>query len=383
MKDIKNCAVHEDVLVKSNEKIPRAGEGSAVLLKDGSIMLGYSQFTGWGDNDFAVIVSRVSKDGGLTWSEPKTILEKSPDALNVMSISFLRLQDGRVAFLYLHKYSATDCIPYICFSSDEGKSWSEPVQIAERGKYYVVNNDRLYQTSTGRLIVPAAIHADIVTDKWDELGCCGVFYSDDGGLSWKQSREFIRIKKENAARPHKLEKEKEGEWENILNRGICSQEPGVIELSDGRIMMWARTSGGYMYKAVSEDCGGNWSDFKPVLSIVSPTSPQAIKRIPGTAKLLCIYNDHREYKYLEENWWNWRTPLSIAVSDDEGETWETLGNIENTEHNYCYTSILFFDDKALLTYYISSNSIVDNKPVRSNLASLKIKIISGLGESRQ
>lgn len=376
MKDMKDCIVSEEVLVKSDEKIPRAGEGSSVLLKDGSIMLGYSQFTGLSDHDFAVIVSRISNDGGRSWSDPKTILEKSPDALNVMSISFLRLQDGRIGFLYIHKYSTTDCIPYICFSSDEGKSWSDPVQIAERGTYYVVNNDRLYQTSEGRLLVPFAIHASTGYIKWDEIGDCGTFYSDDNGLSWKQSKNVVRIKKENAVRPHKIEKGKEGEWEKILEGGICSQEPGVIELSDGRIMMWVRTSGGYMYKAISRDGGETWDDFKPVLSIVSPTSPQAVKRIPGTSRLVCVYNDHRDYSYLQENWWHWRTPLSIAVSDDEGENWKTLGNIEDASHNYCYTSMLFFEDKMLLTYYLSNNYNKDGKPVRYNLASLKVKTVS-------
>ncbi|OGV46200.1 MAG: hypothetical protein A2017_13690 [Lentisphaerae bacterium GWF2_44_16] len=372
--DFKDYTVHEGLIVESNQEIPRAGEGSAVLLKDGSIMLAYSQFSGKADHDSAIIVSRISKDGGITWSGPANMIEKSPDALNVMSTSFLRLHDGRIAFLYAHKFAKNDCIPYICFSNDEGKSWSKPFAITERGKYYVVNNDRLVQTKGGRLLVPACLH-EYREEKYDLKGACGVFYSDDDGSSWEKSGKFISIKNENVMKPRKIANGKEEIWKEILQRGVCSQEPGVIELADGRIMMWARTYGGYMYKAVSEDGGESWSEFSPVSQIVSPCGPQSIKRVPGTSKLICVYNDHGAYSFAEDNWWNWRTPLSIAVSGDEGENWSVLGNIEDTSHNYCYTSILFFEDKTLLTYYVSENSMENGIEKRRNLASLKVKAI--------
>lgn len=371
--DFKDYTVHEGLILESNQEIPRAGEGSAVLLKDGSIMLVYSQFSGKSDHDSALIVSRISKDGGITWSEPANMIEKNPDALNVMSTSLLRLHDGRIAFLYLYKFAKDDCIPYIFFSEDEGKSWSGTLPVTERGKYYVVNNDRLIQTKTGRLIIPACYHEITPDGKFDEKGVCGVFYSDDNGISWKKSEKFISIKNENAIKPHKIEKNEI--WKEVLSRGIYSQEPGVIELSGGKIMMWTRTNGGYMYKSLSLDGGESWSEFIPASQIISPCGPQSIKRVPGTSKLICVYNDHSAYSFAEENWWNWRTPLSIAISDDDGENWSFPENIEDTSHNYCYTSILFFEDKTMLTYYVSENSIENGIEKRRNLASLKVKII--------
>ena len=373
--DFAGYTVHEKMIVDANQKIPRAGEGSSVLLKDRAIMLAYSQFTGKSDHDSATIVSRISKNGAGTWSKPEKILEKSPDALNVMSISLLRLHNGKIAFLYLHKFAKDDCIPYICFSEDEGISWSEAIPVTKHGKYYVVNNDRLIQTKAGRLIIPACLHEVTPEGKYDERGSCGVFYSDDNGASWEKSPEFISIKNENAVKPHKIEKDKDKIREEVLSRGIYSQEPGVVELSDGKIMMWARTNGGYMYKSMSHDGGGKWSEFMPVTSIISPCGPQSIKRIPGTSRLICVYNDHNAYNFAEDSWWSWRTPLSIAVSDDEGDNWNTIGEIEDTSHNYCYTSILFFDDKTLLTYYVSENSTENGIEKRRNLASLKVKVI--------
>ena len=148
----------------------------------------------------------------------------------------------------------------------------------------------------------------------------------------------------------------------------------MVELSDGRLMMWVRTVGGYMYRAVSQNSGNTWSDFEPVTSIISPLAPQSIKRLPDSSRLLCVYNDHAGQSFLKGDWW-WRTPLSLAVSDNDGKDWKAVGDIEDTSSNYCYTAMLFADHKLLLSYYLSDNYIRDNKPQRYNLASLKIKIL--------
>jgi predicted neuraminidase len=185
------------------------------------------------------------------------------------------------------------------------------------------------------------------------------------------------MKTANALRPERVSPKKNSVWKKLAGDGILNQEPGVVQLSNGALMMWVRTLGGYMYKSVSKDNGLTWPDFTPVPSIVSPLAPQSIKRIPGTPRLLCVYNNHKGYNFAEEPQWSWRTPLSAAVSDDDGETWKTLPDIEDSSHNYCYTSILFLGGETLLSYYVSENSIrPDGAEERRNLASLKIKIIN-------
>ena len=67
--------------------------------------------------------------------------------------------------------------------------------------------------------------------------------------------------------------------------------------------------------------------------------------------------------------------LAMFYSDDDAATWQILGNIEDESHDHCYTSMLFFDKKLLLTYHESENSIKDGKPVRRALASLKMLLL--------
>jgi hypothetical protein len=46
-----------------------------------------------------------------------------------------------------------------------------------------------------------------------------------------------------------------------------------------------------------------------------------------------------------------RTPLTCAVSRDEGRTWGNRKNLEvEPDWGYCYTSVTFLGDRAYLTY---------------------------------
>ena len=78
--------------------------------------------------------------------------------MNTMSVSLLRLKGGKIALFYLRKNSETYCIPFMRTSSDEAKSWSEPIRCLPTDGYHVVNNDRLLQFQNERLIYPTALH---------------------------------------------------------------------------------------------------------------------------------------------------------------------------------------------------------------------------------
>ena len=215
---------------------PRNSEGALVQLNDGSILFAYTRYNNpeglWRDSTSADIYAIKSSDKGLTWSEPFLVIKNTAE--NVMSVSLLRLQDGKIALVYSKKssipgYSVIDCRPFICFSSDEGVSWSEPIDIVNVPYLYLVNrNDSLVQLKSGRLILPVSYHPYISTP---ELvigqGIALYFLSDDGGLTWRRSRECCY--------PH-----------HSLKRGLM--EPGVVELNDGRLLGWFRSLNGCQYK---------------------------------------------------------------------------------------------------------------------------------------
>ncbi len=349
---------------------PRTGEGSAIRLNDGNILLVYSKFHGEGmDHDIAELYGGIF-DINTGKINEGNVFFPSKTALNQMSVSLERLQDGSIGTVFCQKQDRDHSIILFSRSFDEGKSWMAPVNISNctKANYLVVNNDRLRQFSSGRIAVPACLYADaLVTNIPSKLV---MIYSDDYGKTWSVSRQIRPCS--NPVLPHRMVAN--NEWENLSASLFREQEPGVEELNDGRILYYCRTVIGYMYYAYSFDNGATWSELQAADAIVAPNSPQSIRRIPDSSRLICIYNDRRSVAFGDEaNHWDWRTPLSLAVSDDNGATWHNVDNIEDDSHNYCYTSILFIGGQILLTYYESEN-YPDGS--RRNLANLKMQILT-------
>jgi hypothetical protein len=314
-----------------SEGNPRNTEGDFVALKDGRLLLVYTRFTGGGgDHDKADLVSRVSGDGGRSWTREDETVVANAGGLNVMSVSLLRLRDGRIALLYLEKNSLTDCRPVVRFSGDEAVTWSEPVKIIpdpETG-YYVLNNDRVIELSGGRLLAPLALHHRPGWENPDWNGEVGVYYSDDSGATWSRSRGWRQA-------------------HDPAGKRVSSQEPGVVELSDGRVLMFIRSGAGEQYRSLSTDRGETWSAPEP-MGVASPQSPASIERIPGSDTLVMVWNDHSALPVGERKA---RTPLSLAVSRDDGDTWSKSLVLEPDPKGwFCYTAMEFNGDDLFLAY---------------------------------
>jgi Neuraminidase (sialidase) len=304
---------------------PRNSEGSFITLKDGRILFVYSHYTGNSASDHspAYLSGRYSGDGGKTWTTDEVIITPNEGGMNVMSVSLLRLKNGDIALFYLRKNSKTDCIPQMRISKNEAKSWSDPVSvITDKKGYFVLNNDRVIQLIDGRLLMAVALH-NTPDGEWKKQADLYSYYSDDNGQTWHSG-----VKVPNTT-------------------DIITQEPGLIEMKDGRIMMYIRASGGSQQLSFSSDKGVNWSSVQ-ASNIPSPLSPATIEKIPGTGNWLLVWNNNDgSNPEIKDK----RTPLTAAISKDEGMTWENIKNIHDDPDGwYCYTAIHFTNKHILLGY---------------------------------
>ncbi len=321
--------------IEPSKENPRNSEGDIIELKDGRLCLIYSRFTGGGDDDAAAdLAMRLSSDRGRTWSNDKIVVRHT-DGLNVMSVSLLRLNTGAIALVYLRKTSQEDCRPLMCLSTDEAQTWSEPtVCITDEVGYYVLNNDRAVQLQSGRLVLPVAWHQG-PGRKRDTAGVIMCYLSDDNGKTWRRSKDSFQGYAPGGQR-------------------ITVQEPGLVELKDGRLLMYIRTNAGSQYVCHSADGGETWSKAEPSV-LTSPLSPATIKRVPWTGDLVCVWNDHSgAHPYPIGR----RTPLCLALSKDEGKTWSPSRILEgNPDGWYCYTAITFLQDRMLLAYCAGDKTV--------------------------
>ncbi|WP_373513248.1 sialidase family protein [Persicitalea sp.] len=312
--------------LRAHENNPRNSEGDFVTLKDGRILFIYAKYQGEGGSDFAPadLVARYSSDDGETWTTEDKVVVENEGQMNVMSVSLLRLRDGRLALFYARKNSRSDNIPYVRYSTDEAETWTEPRPcITDQPGYYVMNNDRATQLKSRRIILPVSLHKTPTTE-WSNRGTLRCYYSDDAGVNWQGGQEVPNPD------------------------SVIIQEPGVVELKDGRLLMYMRANGGVQYFSYSQDQGKTWSQIEPS-TIASPISPASMARIPMTNDLLLVWNNNgaKGPGYFKGQ----RSPLTMAVSDDEGKTWRHLQNLEDDpEGTFCYTAIQFGFDEVLLAY---------------------------------
>lgn len=314
--------VVEDVLkLNTGPNNTRNSEGDFITLKDGRILYIYSKYTGGSGDDHssAILAARSSSDRGKTWTREDVKIVDKEGKLNVMSVSLLRLKNGKIAFFYLKKNSTTDCIPMIRISSDEAKTWSEPSPcITDKAGYFVLNNNRVIQLKNGRILMAVNLY-DTPTGSHLNKGTIYSYYSDDNGQSWKSGVQVPNPDK------------------------VVTQEPGLIELKNGNVFMFIRTMSGVQYFSYSKDKGVSWSAVEPG-NLKSPCSPASIARIPSTGDLLVVWNDNG----IDQK----RTPLNMAVSNDEGKTWIHNKILENDPSGmYCYSAIHFTRKNILLAYF--------------------------------
>ena len=318
-------AVQRNVLLPPAKGNPRNSEAAMITLADGRIMLVYSRFTGGrGDHAQANLAARFSSDGGATWTtDDRDVTPAGEGGMNTMSPSLLRMKDGTLGLFYLRKNDLTDCRVFLRTSRDEGKTWSEARMCTAPVGYYVMNNDRVVRLAGGRILLPVALHATPEAPRFERHAAISCFYSDNDGATWSQSAKVP------GGGAHALE------------------EPGVVELKDGRVMLWVRTDAGKQFVSYSSDGGRTWGDFAPS-NIPSPRSPASIERIPPTGDLLLAWNNNGDVSGKTHGK---RTPFNVAISRDEGATWTNVKTLEDDPDGwYCYTAIHFADDHVILSH---------------------------------
>ncbi|MBI5692991.1 MAG: exo-alpha-sialidase [Verrucomicrobia bacterium] len=336
----------ESFLARATTENPRHTEADVLVCRDGSLLAAWSEFYGGSRDDAPARISAArSRDGGRTWEAPTTLQENSGRA-NVMSVSLLRSRTGDVLFFYLQKNSLTDLKVYVRRSTDEAQTWGAPVLVTADPGYHVMNNARVIQLRSGRLLAPVASTARVWT-KNDDFRT-SVYLSDDDGRTWRRSPTSVSAPKRGA------------------------MEPGLVERRDGRVLQIIRTQTGYIWQSLSEDGGETWSAAES-WGIESPESPATLAVVPGTGDWLLVWNPHvawgdPEKTVLGANHGGPRTPLAAMLSRDEGKTWGPRRNLEeDPASTYAYTSVTFHAGRALLTYY--------HFPVGGKLLSLKFKSV--------
>ena len=331
--------VHDAIVCPWTPQNPRHDHQLIFPLDDKRLLLVWSEYyskskkppakeghAGIGDAVACQITSMISHDRGRTWNERK-VIQPNTWRHNVKHPNLVRLSNNEILFSYVGWDSESNRNVFMRRSLDNGRTWGTQTQISEPG-WYCNNADRALRLSTGRVILPA--HGPYAEKyiggtqyRGGELHSF-VFYSDDGFRTWRRSSD------------------------SMTAQGRGCHEPTIVELKDGRLYCLLRNTNECQYSSVSDDGGDHWT--KPISTLLaSPESPAIVKRIPATGDLLVLWNNVASPT-------NWpRTPLTAAISRDEGKTWTNFRDIDNrNDFDAAYPSVTFVGNEALVAFYTRS-----------------------------
>lgn len=307
------------IVVPSTPEHPHNGEADMIRLKNGDLLLAYGQWLQADGTGPAEIRCVTSRDGGGTWANDRVLLPNEGN-VGTFSVSLLRLQNDEILMSYGVKESVDERKVYFRRSSDECRTWSPRVRLEVPPAWYSgytgISNNRLIQLTSGRIL--AAAWAGWAKDR-TILGFTA--YSDDNGETWRKSDD-VDIRTIDPSNTY------------------GADDPAVIELKDGRVMMVIRTTLGYIAKCYSQDQGRTWTRPVRVRELEAPNAPATISRIPATGDLLLIWNRSKTERH----------PLNSAVSKDDGRSWGCIRTVDDTSPS-AYASITPVGDRILLTYW--------------------------------
>ena len=268
-----------------------------------------------GDSGDIDMLVRRSEDGGTTWSKPQVVWSDGSNTFG-NPCPVVDQSTGRI-YLFGTWNLGTDTEseiiagkskdvrhPYVCYSDDDGRSWSKPVCISDSARLY---DWRWYATGpgigiqikqgkyTGRLVIPAN-HSytetrDDVFKRNDKYGYGShVIYSDDHGKTWQISEP--------------------------ITPG-CN-ESQVVELSDGSLMMNMRSYNGKQCRAVSisKDGGEHWSEIthdRTLIESVCQASIIAYRNSRNDNSIWVFFSNPANKKS--------RIRMTVRLSYDDGRTW--------------------------------------------------------------
>ena len=155
--------------------------------------------------------------------------------------------DKDVPMNIMYAYAVFKALPttwlYMKYSDDDGKTWSDPILLngmvkAEDSRVLVTGPGRGMQIKNGeykgRLIVPVYDTAQ-----------SGIIYSDDHGATWNYAK-------------------------GPSTKKAAMSESQIVEMPDGTLRVYARSTGSKIAEAVSLDGGKTWTEAAYVPGMTQP-----------------------------------------------------------------------------------------------------------------
>ena len=319
----------------TNYRIPAittAADNSLVILTD-------KRKNGSGDLPADIdIVANRSTDGGKTWSEPITVAQGTSSSKGFGDAAIIKSNSGKLVALFVGGNGLWNSNPsnlirtYMSTSDDNGLTWTSPKDI------------------TPQIYGPEC--SDPVRKQW-----YGLFFGSGHALCTRDGRlmAVVAVREPNMERlqNYAVYSDDEGVTWQVSNRAIIDgDEAKVVELNNGDILMSSRpplTAGNRLW-AKSSDGGINWGAKNSWQEIWGNNCDADIIRYTST---LDGYDKDRILHTVPNH--STRRNVTMWISYDEGTTWPVKKTI--APNTSAYSSITILPD-GTIGVYLEENETV-------------------------
>jgi len=282
------------------------------------------------------IIMKRSIDGGMTWDDQIQVIAGASESSTFCYPQVITTTDGKIILQYsvisgsfnknTYVYDKNSQHIYLTESSDNGTTWSSPVEITSSVKdvagYIKNGNAHGIELQSGayskRLLMPLTYSNNSIR----------VAISDDQGQTWRLSKAV---------------------------GGSKLQYGSIVELNDGRIMMisgHANTSPKNKMVSYSTDGGENWSAAKNIAADVATGSYGQL--YPGVVlkgrnnEILFVNSTNRESDPETKNSPNYPVTPVMFTSTDDGLTFASSSPLFMREAYTGYNAPFGFMDAVVL-----------------------------------
>jgi predicted neuraminidase len=303
-------AFQSELIFPPSPLLPSNHASTLAVMPNGDLLCAWYAGRHEGSRDVKIYASRREATSGR-WSSPQVIAD-TPDRSDGNPVLFAD-QRGRVwlFFVTIHGLNWQWARIKVQNSDDGGRTWG-PARIFRERRGWMTRSHPL-ELGDGRILLPL----------YNEVRMRSVFMlSDDDGANFHPA--------------------------GVIQTQPGNLQPSVVMLSDGSLLALLRHHGkpGRIWQASSTDQGRTWSPAKPT-SLPNPDAGLDLVRLPNGHLVLAFNNSPTD-----------RTPLSIALSEDDGRTWPWVRDLETDPGEFSYPSLAATPDGAIhLTYTWKRQSI--------------------------
>ena len=288
-----------EFIVEPGSIWPSAHAASIVELPGGTLLASWFAGSREGAPDTAIWTAERS---GAGWSAPTKVIDTQgfSDGNSVLWLD--GEGDLRIWYVTMEGRGWASCPVRERRSPDGGGTW-RPDSYIRREPGWMVRNEPV--SWNGLLLMPMYDERD-----WTSF----VLVSQGGGQSWAESER--------------------------LQAKVGIIQPTLAELRDGRLLMFMRTTAGVIDRSHSaDDSGLRWTTPQPT-SLPNPNSAVDLIRLQSGA-LLLVYNPMKRG----------RSPLRVALSYDDGSSWDTWRDLETEAGEFSYPTTIQASDGLIHVLY--------------------------------